>query len=106
MPSRDYAYRGDYVRVSVFDDRLEIVSPGALPNIVTLDNMMTTRYSRNPRIARTLVEFGWVRELNEGVPRIYSEMQSMLLKDLLRAGRRQGPADAREQHRRAYGETP
>ena len=78
---RDYAYRGDYVRVSVFDDRLEIVSPGALPNIVTLDNMMTTRYSRNPRIARTLVKFGWVRELNEGVPRIYSEMQSMLLKD-------------------------
>lgn len=78
---RDYAYRGDYVRVSVFDDRLEIVSPGALPNIVTLDNMMTTRYSRNPRIARTLVEFGRVRELNEGVPRIYSEMQSMLLKD-------------------------
>lgn len=77
---RDYAYRGDYVRVSVFDDRLEIVSPGALPNIVTLDNMMTTRYSRNPRIARTLVEFGWVRELNEGVPRIYSETQSMLLK--------------------------
>ena len=69
------------VRASVFDDRLEIVSPGALPNIVTLDNMMTTRYSRNPRIARTLVEFGWVRELNEGVPRIYSEMQSMLLKD-------------------------
>lgn len=79
--THDYAYRGDYVRVSVFDDRLEIVSPGALPNIVTLDNMMTTRYSRNPRIARTLVEFGWVRELNEGVPRIYSEMQSMLLKD-------------------------
>lgn len=77
---RDYAYRGDYVRVSAFDDRLEIVSPGALPNIVTLDNMMTTRYSRNPRIARTLVEFGWVREFNEGVPRIYSEMQSMLLK--------------------------
>ena len=28
---RDYAFRGDYVRVSMFDDRLEIVSPGALP---------------------------------------------------------------------------
>ena len=61
---RDYAFRGDYIRVSIFDDRLEIVSPGALPNIVTLDNIKTTRYSRNPRIARTLVEFGWVRELN------------------------------------------
>ena len=67
---RDYSFRGDYIRVSMFDDRLEIVSPGALPNIVTLDNMRTTRYSRNPRIARTLVEFGWVRELNEGVKRI------------------------------------
>ena len=76
---RDYAFRGDYVRVSMFDDRLEIVSPGALPNIVTLDNMRETRYSRNPRIARTLVEFGWVRELNEGVQRIYNEMQRMLL---------------------------
>ena len=78
---RDYAFRGDYVRVSMFDDRLEIVSPGALPNIVTLDNMRETRYSRNPRIARTLVEFGWVRELNEGIPRIYSEMQGMLLNE-------------------------
>lgn len=78
---RDYAFRGDFVRISMFDDRLEIVSPGALPNIVTLDNMRTTRYSRNPRIARTLVEFGWVRELNEGVQRIYNEMQMLLLSE-------------------------
>lgn len=78
---RDYSFRGDYIRVSMFDDHLEIVSPGALPNIVTLDNMRTTRYSRNPRIARTLVEFGWVRELNEGVKRIYTEMQDSLLND-------------------------
>ena len=73
MTHRDYSFRGDYIRVSMFDDRLEILSPGALPNIVMLDNMRTTRYSRNPRIARTLLEFGWVRELNEGVKRIYTE---------------------------------
>lgn len=78
---RDYSFRGDYIRISMFDDRMEIISPGALPNIVTLDNMRTTRYSRNPRIARTLVEFGWVRELNEGVQRIYTEMQNSLLGD-------------------------
>lgn len=78
---RDYAYAGDYIRVSMYDDRLEILSPGKLPNTVTLDNMRETRYSRNPRIARTLVEFGWVRELNEGVKRIYTEMQNMLLND-------------------------
>lgn len=78
---RDYTYAGDYIRVSMYDDRLEILSPGRLPNTVTLDNMRETRYSRNPRIARALVEFGWVRELNEGVKRIYTEMQSMLLND-------------------------
>lgn len=78
---RDYAFAGDYIRVSMYDDRLEIQSPGRLPNIVTLDNMRETRYARNPKIARTLTEFGWVRELNEGVKRIYSEMQASFLND-------------------------
>lgn len=78
---RDYAFAGDHIRVSMYDDHLEIRSPGKLPNIVTLENMCKMWYSRNPRIARTLVEFGWVRELNEGVPRIYSEMQALFLHD-------------------------
>ena len=43
--------------------------------------MRHTRWSRNPIIARTLVEFGWVRELNEGVQRIYDEMASFFLND-------------------------
>lgn len=76
---RDYSFRGDYIRVSMYDDRLEIFSPGSLPNVVTLENMRYTRYSRNPRIARALVNFGWVRELNEGVNRIYDEMASFYL---------------------------
>ncbi len=37
--------------------------------------------SRNPQIARVLNELGIVRELNEGVKRIYSEMQRFYLKD-------------------------
>lgn len=78
---RNYAIAGDHIRVSIFDDRMEIQSPGKLPNIVTLDNMRHTRYSRNPGIARVLAEMGWVRELNEGVQRIYDEMQSYFLHD-------------------------
>ena len=76
---RNYAMSGDYIRVTMFEDRLEISSPGKLPNIVTLENMRYRRWSRNPRLARTLVEFGWVRELNEGVQRIYDEMESYFL---------------------------
>ena len=75
LTHRNYSIMGDHIRVSLYDDRLEILSPGKLPNIVTLDNMLNTRYSRNPRIARVLGEFGWVKELNEGVKRIYDEMQ-------------------------------
>ena len=78
---RNYGLSGDYIRVSMYDDRMEIHSPGKLPNIVTLENMRYTRYSRNPKIARTLVEFGWVRELNEGVNRIYDEMQQVFLNE-------------------------
>ncbi|HEM4768543.1 TPA: putative DNA binding domain-containing protein [Streptococcus suis] len=76
---RDYSVYGDHIRVLMFDDRLEIHSPGKLPNIVTVDNIKHERFSRNPRIARTLTEFGWVREMNEGVKRIYSEMESAFL---------------------------
>ena len=76
---RDYSYAGEHIRISMYDDRLEILSPGKLPNTVTLENMRTTRYARNSRIARTLIAFGWVREMNEGVQRIYSEMQAAFL---------------------------
>ena len=55
---------------------MEIQSPGKLPNIVTLGNMRYTRYSRNPAIARVFTAFEWVRELNEGVRKIYEDMEA------------------------------
>lgn len=76
---REYAFSGSYIKVTMYDDRLEIESPGELPNIVTVDNIQSTRYSRNPRISRVLTEFGWVRELNEGVKRIYGDMAAFFL---------------------------
>ena len=76
---REYALTGNYIKVTMYDDRLEIESPGKLPNIVTVENIRETRFSRNPRISRVLTEMGWVRELNEGVKRIYSDMESFFL---------------------------
>ena len=78
---REYAMAGRYILVTMYDDRLEIESPGKLPSIVTVDNIKETRYSRNPRIARLLNDFGWVRELNEGVKRIYADMEKFFLDD-------------------------
>lgn len=78
---REYAMEGSYIKVTMFDDRLEIESPGKLPSIVTVENIRETRYSRNPKITRVLGEFGWVKELNEGVKRIFSDMEKFFLED-------------------------
>lgn len=80
LTHRDYSLRGEHIKVTMYDDRLEILSPGKLPNIVDLRNMKYTRYSRNPIVARILSELGWVKELNEGVKRIYEEMENFFLK--------------------------
>ena len=78
---RDYAMSGAYIKVSMYDDRLEIESPGCLPDVVTVDNIRETRFSRNPKISRVLTEFGYVRELNEGVKKIYSDMKEANLRE-------------------------
>ena len=58
LTHRNYSIRGEYIKFIMFDDRIEIHSPGRLSNIVTIENILTQRYSRNPRIARVLSEFG------------------------------------------------
>lgn len=64
-----------------FDNRLEISNSGPLPSQVSIENIREQRFSRNPRIGRVLYEMGYVRELNEGVKRIYSSMNLSKLKE-------------------------
>jgi len=44
---------GDHIRVEVFEDRLEVESQGRLPGLVRVDKIRSTRFARNPRIARS-----------------------------------------------------
>lgn len=78
---RNYAISGEHTKIFIYDDRMEILSPGDLPGIVTINNIKEKRYARNPIISRTLTELGVVRELNEGVSRIYREMSDLFLED-------------------------
>lgn len=43
---------------------------------MTVNNIFTTRFARNLLISRVLTEMELVRELNEGVPRIFEEMKA------------------------------
>ena len=79
LAHRDYGLHGSTVDVSVWDDRVEIHSPGPLPGHITLDNMRAEHYSRNPRIMRVLKTLGLVEEYGEGIERMYREMESRLL---------------------------
>ena len=76
---RSYNIQGNSIYIKHFDDRLVISNSGPLPAQVTVENIRSERYSRNPRIARALFEFGYVRELNEGVPRIFNAMSKSML---------------------------
>ncbi|QNK49387.1 putative DNA binding domain-containing protein [Brevibacterium sp. PAMC23299] len=78
---RAYNIHGDDIKIIMYDDRLEIISPGKLPSIVNVNNIKEVRYSRNPKIARALTEMGWVKELGEGVKRIYEEMDKFFLEE-------------------------
>lgn len=76
---RSYNIQGNPIMIRHFDDRLEIANSGPLPAQVTVENIAHERFARNVRIARTLSDFGYVRELNEGVPRIYRAMREFTL---------------------------
>ena len=53
---RDYSKTGSKIRLFMFDDRLELYSPGALANTVTVDNLRYSQATRNELLARLLSE--------------------------------------------------
>lgn len=71
---RSYSLYGIRVEIFIFDDRLEVISPGKLPGRVRVDNIREEHFSRNPRIVRVLTDLGLVGDVGEGVNRMYEGM--------------------------------
>ena len=79
---RSYSVSGDHIRVEIFDDRVEVESPGRFPGIVdTRDPLEITRFARNPRIARVCADLRFGQELGEGIRRMFEEMRLAGLAD-------------------------
>ena len=51
---RDYSMRGSKIRLSMFEDRLEIQSPGSLPNNLTVESMAMRQATRNEALTSVL----------------------------------------------------
>ncbi len=81
---RSYSVMGDHIRVEIFDDRIEIESPGRFPGLVDPTNpLAVTRFARNPRIARVCADLRFGQELGEGIRRMFEEMRLAGLADPL-----------------------
>ena len=82
---RDYSISGSKIRLHMFADRLEIFSPGGLPNSLSLDEIGSRQFARNELICTCLARFPLPREFatpsrvriidrrGEGIPVIISD---------------------------------
>lgn len=79
LAHRDYNLAGSTVDITIWDDRIEIKSPGSFPAHITIENIQDEHFSRNPRIMRVLKTLRLVEEYGEGVDRMYREMEARLM---------------------------
>lgn len=74
---RDYGIKGTDIQIKMFDDRLEVDSPGTFAGMVKKENIRYTHFSRNPKIAAFLKDYGYVKEYGEGVDRMCRELEAI-----------------------------
>ncbi len=78
---RDYSVAAD-VQVRVFDNRVEVESPGRLPGHVTAANILDTQSARNPALVRLINKFPNPpnQDVGEGLNTAFGAMEALRLK--------------------------
>jgi len=78
---RDYSIKDD-IHVRIFDDRVEIQSPGMLPAHITIENILDERFARNGSIVRILNKFPDPpnKDVGEGLNTAFAKMVALGLK--------------------------
>jgi ATP-dependent DNA helicase RecG len=75
---RNYSIIGSQIRVLIFDNKLEFISPGRLPNTVTIDKLTTgTSFARNPLLVKLMENLGYMDRLGRGLPMVYQEAKRL-----------------------------
>ncbi|MDA8419242.1 MAG: hypothetical protein M0Z90_09455 [Desulfobacteraceae bacterium] len=78
---RDYSISDDS-QILIYNNRIEILSPGRLPGYVTVENILDARYARNSKIVRTLNRYKNApnKDLGEGLNTTFQKMKEWGLK--------------------------
>jgi ATP-dependent DNA helicase RecG len=59
------------IRIFIFSDRIEFITPGRLPNGVTLENIkFGVHVERNPLVVSYLAKMGYMTQIGSGIPRM------------------------------------
>lgn len=67
---RDYLLSNTDIELSIYEDRLEIISPGRLPNGITPERMIAgCRAARNQLLKDVMGDYGYLEHMGMGVPR-------------------------------------
>jgi ATP-dependent DNA helicase RecG len=67
---RDYLLANSDIELAIYEDRLEVISPGRLPNGITPERMRAgTRASRNQLLKDVMRDYGYLEHPGMGVPR-------------------------------------
>ena len=79
---RDYSRKGINIKIALFDDVLEITSPGVLPNSITIENIFNEGRSelRNNVIARVFKELNYIERWGTGMSKIKTACENAGLK--------------------------
>lgn len=77
---RDYSIN-DYVHIRIFDNRIEVESPGKLAGPVTVKNILRQRFARNKKIVRLVGKFPSPpnKDVGEGLNTAFRSMQQLNL---------------------------
>jgi ATP-dependent DNA helicase RecG len=77
---RDYNVSDD-ILVWVFDNRVEVRSPGGLPGHMTVTNLLTERFARNPKLVRLLNKYPDPpnKDIGEGLNTVVDKMREAKL---------------------------
>jgi ATP-dependent DNA helicase RecG len=78
---RDYSIAAD-VQIRVFDNRVEVESPGILPGQVTVKNILDEQFARNGMLVRLINKFPNPpnKDVGEGLNTAFKAMQKLRLK--------------------------
>jgi ATP-dependent DNA helicase RecG len=69
---RNYAISGSRIRVFMYEDRIEFISPGRLPNSVSIEKIkLGVSYALNPIIVKFMENLRYIDKLGRGLPMVY-----------------------------------